>query len=108
MSGLLVTPLKDVVVPVLDGPPASDAAREYVRSRQLASEIESWLAADEDRTYHRLAELAGVSPRAVSKILTGVRRYQTVYLADRLMMAMDRNITQLPTVRRNPWKQGQR
>ena len=62
--------------------------------------IEEWLADSGERTYHHLAERAGVSPRAVSKVLRRERPYQTVYLADRLLLAMDRSLAELEIIKK--------
>jgi hypothetical protein len=70
--------------------------REYVSSSDLAAEIDDWVRTN-DQNYHRLAERAEVSPRAVSKVINGDRPYQSVFLADRLMRAMGRYIYHLPT-----------
>ena len=94
MMGLLVTPLKD------EENSSPGAAREgaHVRTEDLARVIEEWLACDEQRNYHHLAERAGVSPRAVSKVLRRERPFQTVHLADRLLLAMDRSLAELEII----------
>ena len=97
MEGILITP---ITAARGEAPAADEGRREYVRTGELARAIEAWLAADETRSYHALAESAGVSPRAVSKGLNHERPYQTVYLADRLMTVMDRSIDELRVVRR--------
>jgi hypothetical protein len=72
---------------------------EYVRTEDLAREISGWLARTES-TYHDLAASAGVSPRAVNKVLYRETEFQSAALADRLMHAMGANLDQLRTVLR--------
>lgn len=78
--------------------------REYVRSSDLAELIEEWTRVN-DSHYHELARRAGVSPRAISKILNNERQFQTVFLADRLLVAMDRHLIHVDTVWRRPGKE---
>jgi hypothetical protein len=75
---------------------ASDKKREYVLSRHLAAEIEAWVVAN-NSNYHQLARRAQLSPRALRIILGRQRRYQTIFLADRLMIAMGKYIYQPPS-----------
>lgn len=98
MEGILITP---IAAARPESPADDDRRPEYVRTAELAREIRVWLDADETRNYHALAEAAGVSPRAVSKVLNIERPYQTVFLADRLMTAMDRGVEELHIVRRS-------
>jgi len=74
--------------------------REYVRSCDLAECIEEWVnAKPEERSYSLLADAAGVSTRAINKVLTATPYVQTIFLADKLMTAMDRHVIELDTVK---------
>jgi hypothetical protein len=70
---------------------------EYVRTSELAREIEAFFDEHEDAHPHQLARRAGVSPRAISKTLARERPFQTVWFADRIMLAMGRHISELRT-----------
>ena len=73
---------------------------EYVRSSELAERISGWLSrhALEGENHCTLARRAGVSPRAISKVLAGEREFQTLWLADRLMNAMNGHVAELEVV----------
>lgn len=75
---------------------------EYVRSRDLAMLIEAHIAEHEDSNVHELARRAGVSPRAITKVLRFERNYQTLWFADRIMLAIGGHINELDTVRIAP------
>lgn len=78
--------------------------REYVRSAELAEMIRKWIKANGSH-YHELADLAGVSPRSINKILRGEREFVTLALADRPLMAMDLHLVYVDTVWRKPGKE---
>lgn len=69
--------------------------REYISSADLAAEISTWLQST-DSNYHQLARRAAISPRLLRFIFTGQRRYQNIFIADRLMTAMGKYIYHLP------------
>lgn len=70
--------------------------KEFVPSAALADEINEWVKRNES-SYHELARRSGLSPRTVSKILHGETRYQSIFTADSLMLAMRKFIYHLPT-----------
>lgn len=70
---------------------------EYVRTRELADQIRRYLN-EHDTNNYELARRAGVSPRAITKVLNMERPYQTVRFADRIMLAMGQHISELETV----------
>lgn len=74
--------------------------REYVHTEQLAARIEEWLVkhAAAGETLQSLARAAGVSPKAIRKILARERPYQSVWLADKLLIATGGSLYELDTV----------
>lgn len=78
----------------------SPRLREYVRASELARVIEEWLDGGEERSINGLARRVGVSKRAITKILHRERPYVSVYLADRVMVAIDRHICELAVLMR--------
>ena len=75
----------------------SERTYEYVRSIDLARLIEDWLRRKE-MSIDNFAERAGVSARAITKTLRRERPYQSIFFADKVMMAMDLHICELKTV----------
>lgn len=75
--------------------------REYVESGQLAQMIESWLG-KEGNSQEALADMAGISRRAISKVLVRERPYQTIWLADKIVCAIDEDLSYLDSVWRTP------
>lgn len=78
--------------------------REYVDNEDLAQALESWFSRQEcsDASGRSLAGQAGVSPKALGKVMRRERRYQTVFLADKLLTAIGAHISELPTLWLSP------
>jgi hypothetical protein len=83
------------------------SSREYVVSADLADVVQDWLEGSPDRTLTALADAANVSPRAISKVMLSATagasgadlRTDTVFLADALMTAMGRHLSELRGLR---------
>lgn len=68
--------------------------RPYVRTDELAEILQAWLDRYErvGESVYTLADMSKLSPRAITKILRGEVPLQTVYIADKLLQAIGRQV----------------